>query len=770
MTERGSVSVSSSTSRIVYAGNNSLVTAYAVPFYFEENAHLNAIAKTAAGVETAVTLTNHTGAGNENGGTVRTAVAVPATSTLTIYREVPFTQATSYEENDAFPAASHERALDKLTTITQQLERRITNCIRGTEATPLSPIPSPTGTQQFVLSAASNQPPSWQELPALAAGPIVATGSTQARFISDRFADVVNVKDFGAVGDCTDQGVGTDVVPAILAAVNHAVTSIGDGAHVVLPGGRFRCSTSCVINLQGKKNITLDFQGVLTADSTAMTVFTVENGEGLTLNAALHEGGIFFGWLAANPYGPCDYATTRNAAAAGGQEMFLLRGLLNYTVHLRAHGYAGRVLRTDERSSPSQRITQAIKGWIHTRRNYDFSKARTAQALWADGGTETPNLGNWGKLDDIVADFDWDGPVWTRLNDIEIGVIDAAYANAGPTFRGCLAVTGDTWYVGDTDQGAGSRHMQFIPSGGIGCAWVDVKFMRFLNKGSGLYADTVTRLNTSVHYITSSTPFSKAVELINCNEVAINVSGFGSGQTILDVSGASTANIFAEVDNLASPTTEAAVIVAASVTSSVTIRPRLQAATSTKAALKIDGIGLVFIESPDLQGSAGCFLFDIAAANNQVYASGGRVTGAATAYESGIRPRSVFNVIGLGAGVAFNFRANQGGNSGSEGGAVEFGIDEGQFGAYSPMAVIKSSLVNSTGTELQGDLKLQVRPFGAAGQTLQDGVVVSSTGTNNETFAKVLTRISGSNVEKRVKVGAAGTGPSGVGRMLFVDN
>ena len=249
MTERGSVSVSSSTSRIVYAGNNSLVTAYAVPFYFEENAHLNAIAKTAAGVETVVTLTNHTGAGNENGGTVRTAVAVPATSTLTIYREVPFTQATSYEENDAFPAASHERALDKLTTITQQLERRITNCIRGTEATPLSPIPSPTGTQQFVLSAASNQPPSWQELPVLAAGPVVATGSTQARFISDRFADVVNVKDFGAVGD----GV-TDDTAAIQAAINFA--ALGHKIVTSLSGLIFRITGT--INID-QNNVSLLF-------------------------------------------------------------------------------------------------------------------------------------------------------------------------------------------------------------------------------------------------------------------------------------------------------------------------------------------------------------------------------------------------------------------------------------------------------------------------------------------------------------------------------
>lgn len=245
MTERGSVSVSSSTSRIVYAGNNSLVTAYAVPFYFAENAHLNAIAKTAAGVETVVTLTNHTGAGDENGGTVRTAVAVPATSTLTIYREVPFTQATSYEENDAFPAASHERALDKLTTITQQLERRITNCIRGTEATPLSPIQSPTGSEQFVLSTTVNQPPTWQPLPSLATGPVVATGSPQARFLSDRFADVVNVKDFGAIGD----GVALDTT-AVQAAIDFCISA---GKALYVPAGVYSVGP---LNLNGTGNAT----------------------------------------------------------------------------------------------------------------------------------------------------------------------------------------------------------------------------------------------------------------------------------------------------------------------------------------------------------------------------------------------------------------------------------------------------------------------------------------------------------------------------------
>jgi hypothetical protein len=128
------MAVQSATSSISYTGNNSTVTTYAVPFYFLENAHLAAIAKvTATGVETAITLTNHTGAGDINGGTVRTSVAVPATSTLNIFRTVPATQTTQYQEGGDFPAASHERALDKLTFISQQNERAVQRSFRVTE-------------------------------------------------------------------------------------------------------------------------------------------------------------------------------------------------------------------------------------------------------------------------------------------------------------------------------------------------------------------------------------------------------------------------------------------------------------------------------------------------------------------------------------------------------------------------------------------------------------------------------------------------------------
>jgi hypothetical protein len=235
------MAVQSATSRIQYAGNNSTVTSYAVPFVFLENAHLQAIARTSAGVESTVTLTNHTGAGDVNGGTVRTAVAVPVASTLTIFREVPATQTTSYQEGGDFPAASHERALDKLTQIAQQLDRKVGSAIRLSAATQLPDLNPPLTNQQHILSSVGGAAPSWQALPSLSIGPVIATGSTTARSVQDRFAEIVNVKDFGAKGDGT-----TDDSAAIQTAINFVAS--GQKVAVRIPAGTYVINGAVSVN------------------------------------------------------------------------------------------------------------------------------------------------------------------------------------------------------------------------------------------------------------------------------------------------------------------------------------------------------------------------------------------------------------------------------------------------------------------------------------------------------------------------------------------
>lgn len=80
------------------------------------------------------TLTTHyavSGVDADGGGNV-TFTAPPAAGTrnVVIVRDVPQTQATSYPANDLFPARSHERALDRLTILAQQLFARVSRAMR----------------------------------------------------------------------------------------------------------------------------------------------------------------------------------------------------------------------------------------------------------------------------------------------------------------------------------------------------------------------------------------------------------------------------------------------------------------------------------------------------------------------------------------------------------------------------------------------------------------------------------------------------------------
>jgi hypothetical protein len=66
-----------------------------------------------------------TGAGTPTGGSVVLLSAPAIGSTLVLRRNVALTQETDYVENDPFPAAVHEAALDKLTLICQELREEI---------------------------------------------------------------------------------------------------------------------------------------------------------------------------------------------------------------------------------------------------------------------------------------------------------------------------------------------------------------------------------------------------------------------------------------------------------------------------------------------------------------------------------------------------------------------------------------------------------------------------------------------------------------------
>lgn len=113
---------------------------YVIPYYFLlETDLLVELINTETDSKTALQLTTDytvSGEGNLAGGSitfVNPSILAPATGgtakTLRITRVVPITQLLDYVQDDAFPAESHEKGLDKLTMICQQINARINTLV-----------------------------------------------------------------------------------------------------------------------------------------------------------------------------------------------------------------------------------------------------------------------------------------------------------------------------------------------------------------------------------------------------------------------------------------------------------------------------------------------------------------------------------------------------------------------------------------------------------------------------------------------------------------
>jgi hypothetical protein len=116
-------------------------TTFAIGFYFLANSHLQVVYTDSAGAETTLTLTTDysvTGAGDENGGSITTVETYASGGYITIVRNVPITQLTDYVAQDAFPAESHEAALDKLTMVAQQQDELLARSLSFPVSDPIT--------------------------------------------------------------------------------------------------------------------------------------------------------------------------------------------------------------------------------------------------------------------------------------------------------------------------------------------------------------------------------------------------------------------------------------------------------------------------------------------------------------------------------------------------------------------------------------------------------------------------------------------------------
>lgn len=117
------MTVATTTNREQYA-TDGVTVEFTIHFPFFDDTDVNAIFVDSTGASTTLALsTDFTVSGGDGaGGTLTTTVAQANGGTLTVYRDIPFTQESDFVENDPLPADTLEAGLDRAAMRDQQLK------------------------------------------------------------------------------------------------------------------------------------------------------------------------------------------------------------------------------------------------------------------------------------------------------------------------------------------------------------------------------------------------------------------------------------------------------------------------------------------------------------------------------------------------------------------------------------------------------------------------------------------------------------------------
>lgn len=138
------MTIQAAVSEKAYAGD-SVSVVFAIPFPFDTAADLKLTSTDASGNITTLATGFTISGGGGSTGNATFSVAPVTGVTITIYDDPAQTQPTNYVSLDAFPAESHEKALDRVTRIAKRLSQQISRAIRapdGEKNTPAMLLPA----------------------------------------------------------------------------------------------------------------------------------------------------------------------------------------------------------------------------------------------------------------------------------------------------------------------------------------------------------------------------------------------------------------------------------------------------------------------------------------------------------------------------------------------------------------------------------------------------------------------------------------------------
>jgi len=286
------MTISTTASRISYNGNG-VTTIFAFPYRFLANGDLVVVEVSAAGVETTKTLTTHytlTGAGDDAGGSVTMLVAPANGTRLIIYRDTDIVQETDYISGDPFPAETHERALDRLTMIAQEIGSDADRSIKvpvGDSSSLSTTLPaSANRLDKFLVfddvTGAAEVSTVTQTQVASAVAAAYAAGSTAdavtflqsgtgatSRSVQSKLREMVSVLDFGAAGD----GIQDDT--AYIQAALDAISSTG--GEIYLPRGTYKI-TSTLTWGNGTKIVGCGYDSLIKGESLTVPLLQSKGG------------------------------------------------------------------------------------------------------------------------------------------------------------------------------------------------------------------------------------------------------------------------------------------------------------------------------------------------------------------------------------------------------------------------------------------------------------------------------------------------------------
>lgn len=278
---------------------------FTVNFRFLANSHLQVI-RTASGVDTTLVLdTDYTvsGAGGSSG-TVTLATALAVGQSLTIIRDVPFTQLADYVAGDSFPAQSHEDALDLLVMQTQQLkdglDRSLT--LAPTAVGASTELPAP---QSLALIGWDTAGTALKNYDAGSLGVAIATASWRTEVFNGTGAQTAFIltQDAGVASNCDVSVSGVQQVADVNFSYNSTTKTVtfltgapasGTGNVAVRYGSALAAGTLASTSITDS---TVTGRSVLTAASaaaarTAIGAGTVQAGDDSSITALLNASGV----------------------------------------------------------------------------------------------------------------------------------------------------------------------------------------------------------------------------------------------------------------------------------------------------------------------------------------------------------------------------------------------------------------------------------------------------------------------------------------------